>query len=59
MPRSRRASAGSGKTAAAPFDNDLDFATTDFRAHPDLYRIGKGEQGLLLVEPYKSELRPH
>jgi hypothetical protein len=24
-----------------------------------LYRIGKGEQGVLLVEPYKSELLPH
>lgn len=41
-----------------PFDYDLDFSTTDFRAHPELYRIGKGEQGVLLVEPYKTELLP-
>ncbi len=41
------------------FDYDLDFATIDFRQHPELYRIGKGEQGVLLVEPYKSELLPH
>ena len=31
----------------------------DFRERPDLYRIGKGEQGVLMVEPYKSELLPH
>ncbi|MFN8590185.1 MAG: DUF4385 domain-containing protein [Thermomicrobiales bacterium] len=46
--------------AAAPaFDYSLDFATIDFRAHPELYRVGKGEQGVLLVQPYKSELLPH
>src|ERR1700744_5423012 len=44
---------------AAPFDYTLDFANTDFRQRPDLYRIGKGEQGVLLVEPYKGELLPH
>lgn len=42
-----------------PFDYDLDFESIDFRERPDLYRIGKGEQGVLLVEPYKSELLPH
>lgn len=42
-----------------PFDYSLDFATTDFRKRPDLYRIGRGEQGVLLVEPYKSEILPH
>ena len=44
---------------ALRFDYDLDFANLDVRAHPELYRIGKGEQGVLLVEPYKSELLPH
>ncbi|AMR29775.1 hypothetical protein A0257_14075 [Hymenobacter psoromatis] len=42
-----------------PFDYDLDFAATDFRAHPELYRVGKGEQGVLLVQPYKGEILPH
>jgi hypothetical protein len=42
-----------------PFDYALDFTTIDFRKHPELYRIGRGEQGVLLVEPYKSELLPH
>lgn len=41
------------------FDYSLDFKTIDFRLRPDLYRIGKGEQGVLLVEPYKSEILPH
>ena len=41
------------------FDYTLDFKRTDFRAHPELYRVGRGEQGVLLVEPYKSELLPH
>ena len=42
-----------------PFDYTLDFARTDFRQHPELYRVGKGEQGVLLVEPYKGEILPH
>ena len=41
------------------FDYSLDFASIDFRAHPELYRSGRGEQGVLLVEPYKSEILPH
>ncbi len=31
----------------------------DYRLHPELYRVGKGEQGVLICEPYKSELTPH
>lgn len=41
------------------FDYDLDFDTINFREHPELYRVGRGEQGVLLVEPYKSEILPH
>jgi Domain of unknown function (DUF4385) len=41
------------------FDYTLDFKTIDFRQHPELYRVGKGEQGVLLVEPYKSEILPY
>jgi hypothetical protein len=41
------------------FDYTLDFSQLDFRRRRDLYRIGKGEQGVLLVEPYKSEILPH
>lgn len=28
----------------------------DYRKHPELYRVGKGEQGVLICEPYKSEI---
>jgi len=41
------------------FDYSLDFKTIDFRQQPELYRVGIGEQGVLLVEPYKSEILPH
>jgi hypothetical protein len=41
------------------FDYSLNFKKIDFRRRPELYRIGKGEQGVLLVEPYKSEILPH
>ena len=41
------------------FDYSLDFRAIDFRARPDLYRVGRGEEGVLLVEPYKSEILPH
>ena len=44
---------------SASFDYSIDFKKTDFRKHPELYRIGRGEQGVLLVEPYKSEILPH
>ncbi len=40
-------------------DASVDVATTNFREHPERYRVGRGEQGVLLVEPYKSELLPH
>ena len=43
----------------AAFAYNLDFKTLNFREHPELYRVGKGEQGVLLVEPYKSELHPY
>lgn len=46
-----------GKSATA-FDYNLDFAATDFQERPDLYRVGRGEQGVLLVQPYKGELLP-
>ncbi|HVY53019.1 MAG TPA: DUF4385 domain-containing protein [Gammaproteobacteria bacterium] len=31
----------------------------DYRAHPEAYKIGKGEQGVLICEPYKSEIVIH
>ena len=31
----------------------------DYRAHPERYRVGRGERGVLTVQPYKAELLPH
>jgi hypothetical protein len=31
----------------------------DYRANPHLYNIGKGQQGVLICEPYKSEICQH
>lgn len=31
----------------------------NYREHPEAYRVGKGEQGVLICEPYKSEIGPH
>jgi hypothetical protein len=31
----------------------------DHRKHPEAYRIGRGEEGVLSVEPYKSEILPY
>lgn len=31
----------------------------DFRKHPEKYPIGRGEQGVLIAEPYKSEILPY
>ena len=41
------------------FDYSLDYKNLDLRINPELYRVGVGEQGVLLVEPYKSEILPH
>tara|TARA_Y100000004_G_scaffold71727_1_gene80610 strand:+ start:326 stop:841 length:516 start_codon:yes stop_codon:yes gene_type:complete len=30
----------------------------DYRENPHLYEIGRGQQGVLICEPYKSELHP-
>lgn len=45
--------------AITPFNYQQDFVHLDFRAHPECYQVGRGEQGVLLVEPYKSEILPH
>lgn len=35
------------------------YRDVDFRQHPDKYIVGRGEQGVLIAEPYKSEILPH
>ena len=36
---------------AYPWKHDI-----DYRAHSDRYRVGRGEQGVLICQPYKDEL---
>lgn len=43
----------------AKFDYSRDYKNLNLRDHPELYRTGVGEQGVLLVEPYKSEILPY
>ena len=35
-----------------------EYRNTDFRKHPEKYKIGRGEQGVLIAQPYKSEILP-
>lgn len=35
------------------------YRNIDFRKHPEAYIIGRGEQGVLIAEPYKSEILPY
>lgn len=43
----------------AKFNYSLPYKNLNLRENPELYRTGVGEQGVLLVEPYKSEILPH
>ncbi len=36
-----------------------EYEQTDFRTYPERYIVGKGEQGVLTVQPYKGEILPH
>src|SRR5690349_14440736 len=39
-------------------EDSPDLGSIDFRARPDLYRIGRGAQGVLTVQPYEGEVLP-
>ncbi|MGB3778508.1 MAG: DUF4385 domain-containing protein [Tunicatimonas sp.] len=41
------------------YDYSDEYQSINFRKHPERYLIGRGEQGVLTVEPYKSEILPH
>ena len=43
------------------FDYDLDYKSLDFTDAEtrQLYRIGRGEQGVLLVRPYTNDICAH
>jgi hypothetical protein len=45
-------------TSNRAFNYDLDYSKLDLSLQPHFYRVGIGEQGVLLVEPYKSKILP-
>lgn len=46
------------KFTSLTFNYGQNFKRVDFRLHSNKYQVGRGEQGVLLVEPYKSEILP-
>jgi len=52
--KQRRPSYLNFKERDYPWKKDI-----DYRKHPECYRVGKGEQGVLICEPYKSEINAH
>jgi hypothetical protein len=42
-----------------PFNYNLPYGELNMRETPHLYRVGRGEQGVLMVQPYKSEILPY
>lgn len=47
------------KSASDAIEYANAYRSIDFRKHPEQYKIGRGEQGVLIAEPYKSEILPH
>ena len=43
---------------APPHVRDEAADDVDYRANPEVYEIGRGEEGVFTVQPYKSELLP-
>ena len=41
------------------FDYKLDYKNTMFTSNDKRYRIGRGEQGVLLVRPYTNDICKH
>lgn len=44
--------------ASKAFDYEQDFTSINFRNHPERYQVGRGEQGVLLVEPNRVKSCP-
>lgn len=53
-----RRNAGPKPYRSKTFDYSRDYKSLNLRDQPELYRVGRSEQGVLLVEPYKSEILP-
>lgn len=47
------------KTPAEREEYRQRYVGINFREHPEKYLIGRGEEGVLSAEPFKSEILPH
>lgn len=54
MPAERKPSYLNFDLESYPWKPDI-----NYRKHPEKYKVGKGEQGVLICEPYKSEISQH
>ena len=59
MKRKSRSGTDETQKPAAPQKTGPNPPGIDYRSHPERYKIARGEQGVLTVEPYKSEILPH
>ena len=41
------------------FDYDLNYKRLKFKPNDSRYRIGRGEQGVLLIRPYTNDICKH
>lgn len=61
-PVDARTSRGPIRIARPPAGSPAAYADAyrdiDFRKEPERYRVGRGEQGVLIAQPYKNELLP-
>lgn len=52
-----------GELATLPLMSNTNYGdccrNIDFRHYPELYRIGRSEQGVMIAKPYKSEILPY
>lgn len=59
MKRKSRSGTDETQKPAAPQKTGPNPPGIDYRSHPERYKVARGEQGVLTVEPYKSEILPH
>ena len=55
----KRKATGEDKVRAAQVKPQPNPPGIDYRSKPELYKVARGEQGVLTVEPYKAEILPH
>jgi hypothetical protein len=54
MPEQRKPSYLDFQIDSYPWKSDI-----DYKQHPERYKVGKGEQGVLICQPYKTDIGQH